>query len=238
MWRNADDDYFRGSKDDAFQVLINNASPLEYLHGQGLDHNDIKPGNILLSRERGAVLCDFGLTRRTDLEATSGGTPWYIPPEYIAVNRRGQPGDVFALGVTALYLSKLLSLPDASGRGFLIADIHSRNTELQQTARNKMTSWLTKLEAVRAQLDRSSTEAFTIWDMSSPRRTVRPTAAELVKRLNDELCRRNHRPQVKEKVSDYVTAKGERGGTQKSIDHGSTTEENESIEWVPRTPGQ
>ena len=93
---------------------------------------------------------------------------------------------MFALGVTALYLSKL-SLSDLSGRGFIIADIHSRKTELQQAARNKIASWLTKCEAARAQLDLSSTEAFTIRDMLNPRTTIRPTAAELVKRLNSEL---------------------------------------------------
>jgi hypothetical protein len=40
----------------------------------------------------------------------------------------------------------------------------------------------------------------------------------------------------KEKISDRVTGGRERGGSQKSIDHGSTTEENESIEWVPSSP--
>jgi hypothetical protein len=99
-----------------------------------------------------------------------------------------------------------------------------------------MASCLTKYEAANTQLDLSSTEAFTIRDMLSPRTTIRPTATELVKRLNSELYRRNHRPQVKEKISDRVTGGGERGGSQKSIDYGSTTEENESIEWVPRSP--
>jgi hypothetical protein len=33
-----------------------------------------------------------------------------------------------------------------------------------------------------------------------------------------------------------VKGGGEIGGLQKSINHGSTTEENESIEWVPRSP--
>ncbi|CAM6005538.1 unnamed protein product [Sphagnum balticum] len=238
-WRNTTDDYFRGSKDDAFQVLIDIANALEYLHDLGLEHNDIKPGNILLSKERGAILCDLGLSRQTVLSrATSGGTPWYIPPEYITVNQRGQPGDVFTLGVTWLYLDKLLSLSDAASGGFIIAHIHSRRTELQQAARNKMASWLAKVEAAKVQLEPSRTEAFIIRDMLSPRTTIRPTAAELVKRLNDELYRRNHRPQVKEKTADRVAGREKKGESQKSIDYGSTTEENESIEWVPRSPGQ
>jgi len=41
---------------------------------------------------------------------------------------------------------------------------------------------------------------------------------------------------VKEKISDHVIGGGERGGSQKLIDHGSTIEENESIEWVPSSP--
>ena len=207
VWRNTTDNYFRGSKDDAFQVLIDIASALGCLHSRQLDRHDIKPGNILLSNERGAVVCDFSHICRT--RAMSGGTPWYIPPEYITVSRRGQPGDVFALGVTMLYLRKLLPLPDVAGRGFVIADIHSRRTELQQAARNKKASWLAEVEAARTQLE-LSTEAFIIRDMLSLKGVDRPTTAELVKRLSDELYRRNHRPQVKQKISDRAAR--ERGG--------------------------
>jgi len=137
---------------------------------------------------------------------------------------------VFTLGVTALYLNKLLSLPDVSSRGFIIIDIHSWKTKLQQAAKNKITSCLTKYKAANAQLDLSSIEAFIIRDMLSPRTTIRPTAAELVKRLNNELYRRNHHLQVKKKISDRMTGRGERGGSQKLINHSSTTKENESIE--------
>jgi hypothetical protein len=136
-----------------------------------------------------------------------------------------------------LYLRKLRPLPDfAEGRHFMIADIHSETRLVRQATRNEMVSWLAKVEAARARLELSSTDAFIIWDMLSPKGIARPTAAELVKRLNSELYRRDCRPQVKEKISDRVTGGRERGGSQKSIDHGSTTEENESIEWVPSSP--
>lgn len=237
MWRNATGNCFRGSEDDAFHVFNDISNALEYLHSRGLTHNDIKPANILL--ERRALLCDFGLTMVSSSQASRmGGTPWYIPPEYIAVDQRWPPGDVFALGVTMLYLRKLLPLPDVANRGFIIADIHnSRKPELQQAARSKMASWLPKVEAAKAQLG-LSTEAFIIQDMLNPREAHRPTAAELVKRLKDELYRRTYHPQVKEKIGDHEAGKGEREESQKSIDHGSTTEEIESIEWVPRSPGQ
>ena len=65
-------------------------SALEYLYGQGLEHNNIKPANILFSEERGAVLCDFSLLRQLNLSKLEtliySGTAFYIPPEYIIIN--------------------------------------------------------------------------------------------------------------------------------------------------------
>jgi hypothetical protein len=101
-----------------------------------------------------------------------------------------------------------------------------------------MILWLAKVEAVRARLDLLSTDAFILWQMLSPKAIARPTTAEMVKSLNSELYRRSHRPQVKKKTSDCVAGERERGGSQKSIDYGSTIEENESIEWVLRSPVQ
>ena len=92
-----------------------------------------------------------------------------------------------------------------------------------------MMSWLAKVEAARAQLELSNTDAFILWEMLSPKAIARPTAAEMVKSLNSELYRRSHRPQVKKKTSDRVAGERERGGSEKSIDHSSTTEENESM---------
>lgn len=46
----------------AFQQF---AQALEYLHGQGVCHRDIKPHNLLLDPRTGAVkLCDFGCSKR------------------------------------------------------------------------------------------------------------------------------------------------------------------------------
>ncbi len=64
VWRDAND-YFRGDRRDAVRILKDIASALNYVHQKKKIHNDIKPANILYSRDRGAVLCDFGLSTRT-----------------------------------------------------------------------------------------------------------------------------------------------------------------------------
>ncbi len=55
-------DYFSGTPAEALCVLGNIAGALAFVHENGITHNDIKPGNILFSPARGAVLIDFGLS--------------------------------------------------------------------------------------------------------------------------------------------------------------------------------
>ena len=60
---------------------------MEYAHGEGVLHRDLKPGNILLDEHGEPLVSDFGLAKSletpTDLTRTltSFGTPGFIAPE-------------------------------------------------------------------------------------------------------------------------------------------------------------
>ena len=68
---------------DARTTLGDMSSALEYLSIHGIVHNDKKPANITYSPERGAVLIDFGIATRDGDRRSNGGTPWYLPPEFV-----------------------------------------------------------------------------------------------------------------------------------------------------------
>jgi eukaryotic-like serine/threonine-protein kinase len=95
------------STDAAMLIFLEVCKALKYAHDKQVIHRDIKPGNVLLSREGDVKLVDFGIaTSREEpddgltREGTILGTPAYIAPEQIddarSVDRRA---DIYSLGV-------------------------------------------------------------------------------------------------------------------------------------------
>src|SRR3954465_1287751 len=93
---------------EALDVTIQMADALAHAHQRNLIHRDVKPKNILLTKEGVAKLTDLGLARAMDdkeaAETEAGkayGTPYYISPEQI----RGDVdidfrADIYSLGAT------------------------------------------------------------------------------------------------------------------------------------------
>ncbi|MFO0878523.1 MAG: protein kinase [Gemmataceae bacterium] len=99
---------------EACEVIRQAALGLQYAHEQGVVHRDIKPQNLMRTRQGIIKILDFGLAR-VQREATQGegltqsgmimGTADYIAPE----QSRGSPevdirADIYSLGCTLYFL--------------------------------------------------------------------------------------------------------------------------------------
>ncbi len=89
--------------------LLNTIIPvLEYIHAREVIHRDIKPQNIIRSRNGEIFLVDFGAAKVVTGTAmlqtgTSIGTPEFVAPEQ-SMGKAIYSSDLYSLGVTCIYL--------------------------------------------------------------------------------------------------------------------------------------
>jgi tetratricopeptide (TPR) repeat protein len=103
--------------DTVARLVAEVADGLGYAHSQGVIHRDIKPGNLLLSRQGRLCVTDFGLARVTQepgmtVSGSFLGTPAYMSPEQIAAGRMklDHRTDIYSLGAV-LYEMLTLARP-------------------------------------------------------------------------------------------------------------------------------
>lgn len=97
---------------DGLEIILAVTEALKHAHEKGLVHRDIKPDNIILTKQGVVKLADLGLARPTGDEkraaAEAGmaiGTPYYMSPEQV----RGQTdvdirADIYSLGATFYHM--------------------------------------------------------------------------------------------------------------------------------------
>ena len=86
---------------EIIQIAIQVAGALDCAHQHGIIHRDVKPGNLLLSKEGVLKVSDFGLASSMDRISHHDrqiGTPYYMAPEIWQCQKAVAETDIYALG--------------------------------------------------------------------------------------------------------------------------------------------
>ena len=106
--------------EDALRITTEAARALEYAHQHGVVHRDVKPENILLTRDGTTLVADFGIARALDAEerltrtGTPVGSPFYMSPEQTNDEEVDGRADQYALA--AVLYEMLTGEPPFVGR--------------------------------------------------------------------------------------------------------------------------
>jgi serine/threonine-protein kinase len=95
--------------DEAVEILAQSCRGLAYAHRHQVVHRDVKPGNLLRSRDGMIKLADFGIAKaaeQSDITKVGSvlGTAAYLAPEQARGEPAGPASDMYALGVVAYQL--------------------------------------------------------------------------------------------------------------------------------------
>jgi eukaryotic-like serine/threonine-protein kinase len=93
---------------DKMNIIIQVCRGLGYVHRRGVVHRDIKPANIMLCKDGGIKIFDFGIARAGDQNVTRTGevigTLNYMAPEQVNSRTADFRADIFATGVVLYQL--------------------------------------------------------------------------------------------------------------------------------------
>ena len=173
------------------------AAALDFAHGAGVVHRDVKPDNILLEFNTGrALLMDFGIAKAVEHESgLTGtgvviGTPHYVSPEQAMGDKSiDQRTDVYSLGVV-LYEMLSGDPPFAGSNAHQIFSGHlSRNPP---ALTSKVSAVTARMETVlfralaKEPADRFNTAGGLVQELEDAfgRRSLRVSGAQALDKMN------------------------------------------------------
>jgi len=95
----------RGSigNDSAVEIALQTAEGIAAAHRNGIIHRDIKPQNIIISRDGTVKVADFGIAKAVTGETISTavlGSAHYVSPEQAKKGCSDERSDIYSLGIT------------------------------------------------------------------------------------------------------------------------------------------
>ena len=95
------------SADEVLHILRPIAAALDYAHGEGVVHRDVKPANVMIRRDGHPFILDFGIAREIQETLTrvtgklSSGTLLYMSPEQLTGEQPRPAQDVYSFAAMA-----------------------------------------------------------------------------------------------------------------------------------------
>ena len=99
------------SLQESVRIVRDVGEALDYAHRRDMFHRDVKPANVMLTQDGGAILTDFGIVKMLSSDATQitatgamVGTPAYMAPEQSMEGADDARVDVYSLGIVLYQL--------------------------------------------------------------------------------------------------------------------------------------
>ena len=124
---------------DAVDIAIQIARGMEEAHNNHVIHRDIKPQNIIISKDGNVKVTDFGIAKAATsntITSNAMGSVHYISPEQARGGHSDERSDIYSLGVT-MYEMFSGSVPFEGESTVTIALAHIRNEAVTLEERDR-----------------------------------------------------------------------------------------------------